>query len=390
MRAVQGRETNSCKNIVISFGQYPALISALRLACDRVSPGASAGMRIVVVDPSRTVLKVVSKLLERDGHAVLTFTDAKEALGFIKSDRDVSVLITSVELSPMSGIDLCWEARLLSGQHRALYIILMSSNSEERHLINALDSGADEFIRKPLIGEELYARLRSAERLLRLQSELMRLASVDSLTGVFNRRAFFDRALQVCDVTFAAIMLDVDRFKDINDTYGHDLGDQVLCAIGKEASSQGGIVGRLGGEEFAILLEGANLEAATAQAEVLRASVAELSFDTGRGQLWVTCSLGVAEGHPGESIDQLLKRADAALYKAKEGGRDRVIAAATDFKAGAAQWSGLVRASHRDATQELARLQSPPEVPRAAWWSNPEDVVAARPDEIRAKQSLKR
>ncbi len=81
----------------------------------------------------------------------------------------------------------------LSGHDRAIYIILMSSNSEQKHLINALDSGADEFIRKPPVGEELYARLRSADRLIRLQRELIRLAMIDPLTGLFNRRAFFER-----------------------------------------------------------------------------------------------------------------------------------------------------------------------------------------------------
>jgi two-component system cell cycle response regulator len=124
-------------------------------------------MRIVVVDPSRTVLKAVSKLLESEGHAVTVFVDAEEALDFIKSEREVSVLITSVELSSMSGIELCWKTRLLSGCERTIYIRLMSSNSEEQHLINALDNGADELIRKPFASEELYARLRSAERLLR-------------------------------------------------------------------------------------------------------------------------------------------------------------------------------------------------------------------------------
>src|SRR5579863_3856304 len=154
-------------------------------------------MRIVVVDPSRTVLRAVSKLLESDRHTVTAFVDAREAHDFIKSDREVDVLITSVELTPMSGIELCWQTRLLCGHDRAIYIILMSSNFEEQHLIKALDSGADEFIRKPPVCEELYARLRSAERLLGLQSELIRLARVDPLTGVFNRRAFFERAERV-------------------------------------------------------------------------------------------------------------------------------------------------------------------------------------------------
>src|SRR6202041_1700732 len=127
----------------------------------------------------------------------------------IKSDREVSALLASAQLNSMSGLELCRETRLLSGRERPIFIILMSSNSDQQHLINALDSGADEFIRKPPVGEELYARLRSAERLHRLQSELIRLARIDPLTGVFNRRAFFEKAQQSCEpaAPSAAIML---------------------------------------------------------------------------------------------------------------------------------------------------------------------------------------
>jgi two-component system, cell cycle response regulator len=346
-------------------------------------------MRIVVVDPSRTVLKAVSKLLESDRHTVTAFVDAREALDFVKSNHNVNVLITSVESSPMSGIELCWQTRLLGGHDRAIYIILMSSNFEEQHLIKALDSGADEFIRKPPVCEELHARLRSAERLLRLQSELIRLASVDPLTGVFNRRAFFERAERVRQMPFAAIMFDVDHFKDINDSCGHDVGDQVLGAIGREASSRDGIVGRLGGEEFAIVLEGADLEAALAFAEDLRMRLAELPFNFGGLKRSVTCSLGVAEARPGESIDQLLKRADAALYAAKDKGRDRVVAATAAHNSGEAQWSGLLRAGDRLAAPEPARVQSATGMPRAAWWSNLEDVVVVPPDESWSQQSQK-
>jgi two-component system, cell cycle response regulator len=346
-------------------------------------------MRIVVVDPSRTVLKAVSRLLESDHHVVATFVDAKEALEYIKSDRDVSVLITSVELTPMSGIELCWETRLLSGHDRTIYIILMSSNSEEQHLINALDSGADEFIRKPPVGEELYARLRSAERLFRLHSELIGLASIDSLTGVFNRRAFFEKAQRPRQpaAPLAAIMFDVDHFKQINDAYGHDVGDQVLRAIGREASGQIGIVGRLGGEEFAVLLEGTNLEAAAALAEALRTRLAALSFDTSRGKLSMTCSLGVAQGLPDESIDQLLKRADAALYEAKESGRDRVVSTTGDLKAREAQWSGLLRSSQRGAAEVPTELQTARGAPHAGWWSNLEEVISTSPNESWSKRS---
>src|SRR5262245_9984427 len=177
-------------------------------------------MQIVVTDPSRMVLKAVSRLLESDGHSVNTFADGQEALDFIRLHRTVDALITSTELGPMSGLELCSETRLLTGCDRAIYIVLMSSNADQNRLINALDSGADEFIRKPPVKEELYARLRSAERQLRLQRELIRLATVDPLTGVFNRRAFFEQTQHWFtsgkeSVPAVAIMFDVDHFKRV-------------------------------------------------------------------------------------------------------------------------------------------------------------------------------
>jgi two-component system, cell cycle response regulator len=303
-------------------------------------------VRIVVVDPSRTVLRAVSQLLEHDGHVVHTFVGGAEALDFIKSDQAVDALMTSAELASMSGLELCWETRLLSGHNRAIYIILMSSNSEQNHLINALDSGADEFIRKPPSRDELYARLRSAERQLGLQRDLIRLATIDSLTGIFNRRALFDRAKQLCDSArvagpLAAIMFDVDHFKRVNDNYGHDVGDRVLKAIGQEASQAGGVVGRLGGEEFAILLEGATIEAGAAHAERLRTKLGALSFETSKEKMSVSCSFGVADRLSGETIDQVLKRADAALYNAKNSGRNRVVTADHPDLASENKHSGL-------------------------------------------------
>jgi diguanylate cyclase (GGDEF)-like protein len=125
----------------------------------------------------------------------------------------------------------------------------------------------------------------------------------------------------------AAILFDMDHFKRVNDTYGHDVGDLVLRDVSRVAASDSMTVGRLGGEEFAILLEETKLEAGLDLAEDLRAAMAALTFDTDRGKLALTCSFGVAEWEEGENIDQLLKRADAALYEAKAGGRNRVVAA---------------------------------------------------------------
>ena len=299
------------------------------------------------------------------------FVDAREAFDYIKSDREVSALLASAQLNSMSGLELCWETRLLSGRERPIYIILMSSNSDQQHLINALDSGADEFIRKPPVGEELYGRLRSAERLLRLQNELIELASIDPLTHVFNRRAFFDRAQQLCRGAspLAAIMLDVDHFKRINDTYGHDVGDQVLGAIGREFQSENAVVGRLGGEEFAILIDGASGEAAVEHAEFLRARVAALSFDVAGEKASVTCSLGVAERRPGESIDQLLRRADTALYEAKSSGREsrgRSRGCSRRRRRARAAFGALGPPRHRRCRQAAGSRTARPTTDRAA------------------------
>jgi diguanylate cyclase (GGDEF)-like protein len=160
----------------------------------------------------------------------------------------------------------------------------------------------------------------------------VRLASVDPLTGLHNRRVFFELAEQAATrcgdrTALTAIMLDIDHFKRINDVYGHDVGDQAIAAVARAAASECRIIGRLGGEEFAILLEGQSLSDGVAHAERLRARLAALTFDTTSGTLTLTCSFGASERKAGESIDDLIKRADVALYAAKTGGRNRVVAA---------------------------------------------------------------
>lgn len=289
-------------------------------------------MRVVLVDPSRTMRLYVTRLLEARDHEVRPFADGPDALACMRADPEIGALITSGELGSMSGMELCWETRVLAGRDRPIYVIVMSANIDKCKLGEALDSGADDFISKPPVPDELYARLRAAERFATMQRELVRLASVDALTGVHNRRVFFEigeAACARCDGggALTAIMLDVDHFKRVNDVYGHDTGDQALIAVAHTVMNACPTVGRLGGEEFAILLEGLHLGDGVAVAERLRANVAALQFDTTKGALTLTCSFGVSERHAGESIDDVLKRADVALYAAKTGGRNRVVAA---------------------------------------------------------------
>ena len=292
-------------------------------------------MRIVLVDPSRTMRLFVTRLLKAGGHEVSPFADGTEALACMRADPEVAALITSGEIGcGMSGLELCWETRVLAGRDRPIYVILMSSSVDRNRLGEALDSGADDFISKPPVADELYARLRAAERLGAMQRELVRLASVDPLTGLSNRRVFFERAEAARERcrdggALTAIMFDIDHFKRVNDLYGHDVGDLAIASVAQLAAAVGELVGRLGGEEFGILTEGQHLHDGVKLAERLRAAVAALRLHTLSGPLTLSCSFGVSEIMPGESMDDLLKRADVALYAAKTGGRNRVMAADT-------------------------------------------------------------
>jgi two-component system, cell cycle response regulator len=290
-------------------------------------------MRIALVDPSRTTRLIASRMLSTRGHEVLPFADERDALQQIKADPCIDALITSAELKHISGVELCWETRLMATCRRPIYVLMMSSQYDQRSLIEALDSGADDFIGKPPLAEELYARLRAAERILSMQRELIRLATIDPLTGLSNRRGFFEQATEACarvplpDGSLSAIILDIDNFKHINDSYGHETGDEAICCCARAAFLTEALVGRLGGDEFALLLEDRTLPQAIEIAENLRSRLAAKPFDTGKDRITLTWSVGVSEGRPGDSVDQILARADAALYDAKSGGRKRVVGA---------------------------------------------------------------
>lgn len=286
-------------------------------------------MHIVMADPSRVVLRVLSDLLRKHGYKVASFTDGRQAFDYIVADETVDVLLTSFEPRTMSGLELCWKTRMIMGSSRSIYILVMSASNEKRKLIEALDSGADDFISKPPLEEELHARLRAAERLVTMQRHLIRMATQDPLTGILNRRAFFarceDMRASAGERPLAAVMFDIDHFKRVNDQFGHDIGDLVIKGIAEEASHTVGILGRLGGEEFALLLPGGGMREAQKTAESLRKRCAARSFDRGETKLQVTCSFGISLWEASESIDAALKRADIALYAAKSQGRNCVV-----------------------------------------------------------------
>ena len=309
-------------------------------------------MRIAFLEPSSTTRSIVSRMLEARGHEVVPFDDEFTALAQIKTDPCIDAVITSAELKHMSGVELCWETRLLATCRRPIYVLMMSAHYDQKSLIEALDSGADDFIGKPPLAEELYARLRAAERIIEMQRELIRLATIDPLTGLCNRRGFFELAMEAYARSappkgnLSAIILDIDNFKQINDSYGHEKGDEALCTCARATLLKEAVVGRLGGDEFALLLENRTLPQAIEAGESLRARLAERPFDTGKGLITLTWSIGVGEGRHGYTVDQILARADAALYAAKLGGRNRVagIDAGTTTRQTVAS-DGLARAT---------------------------------------------
>jgi len=261
---------------------------------------------------------------------VRCFSDGQEALNYLRTDSKVDVLLTGFELHSLSGLELCWETLLLSGVEPPVYVIVMSSSSDVAKLVEALDSGADDFLRKPFFPQELCARMRAAERVRKSQLDLIRLAKTDPLTGVGNRRSFFESAEKAFESTpsgspLAAIMLDIDQFKSVNDEYGHHVGDAVLRELSAKIGSICEIFGRLGGEEFAAFLPGSSMHAAYQVAEVMRKAVAELRISAGDTTLIVTCSFGVSEWREGDDFDALLRRADNALYWAKIRGRNQTV-----------------------------------------------------------------
>ncbi len=289
-------------------------------------------MRIVLAEPSRIGLRLMMKMLTEGGHEVLPFNDGSAALECLHGDESIDVLMTSFEVPNVSGLELCWEARLIANGRRPIYVIAMSSTHDRDRLVEALDSGADDFITKPPVQAELFARLRAAERMTKASRELLRMATIDALTDLPNRRAFFDRAGEATlrragSPPVSVLMFDIDHFKRVNDTWGHDVGDLVLKAVADVVRTRPGHPARLGGEEFAVLLDGWDLLDAHREAERLRQSIQERQIDLPGGLLGVTVSIGVAEHDVGQSVDQVLKQADIALYAAKTGGRNRVVAA---------------------------------------------------------------
>jgi two-component system cell cycle response regulator len=291
---------------------------------------------VLICESSQVQLRILSQAVEDAGYTVQTASNAEDALSILRL-MPSDIFLTGIEVGQVNGLEVCWSLKA-NAETESIYTIVITASGDERRLEESLDAGADDFIRKPVNMTELRARLRSASRLVRVQKQFRQLAETDSLTGAANRRAFMQylemetETARRHETDVSVVMVDLDHFKNVNDTYGHAIGDKVLIETVKTLQTclrDRDMLGRLGGEEFAIVLHKADLKCAGEAAERLRAAIEALKIENDSGTVIpVTASLGVttAQSHIGlDTPDSLLQVADEALYEAKNTGRNRVV-----------------------------------------------------------------
>jgi two-component system cell cycle response regulator len=306
---------------------------------------------VLVVDDDQLVLAHLRTVVEADGYQVLTALGGAEALE--KLDRfPISIVVTDLNMPAMDGLDLCRRIRARPSQ-AYIYIFLLTVRGDEKDVLAGFEAGADDYLSKRSSAALFSARLRTAKRVLALEYSLRdaldkkrQLVMSDPLTGVYNLRYLIkhvSRELKRSERfggSLSLLLLDIDRFKDINDKCGHAVGDFVLKKLTRLITQclrrETEWCARLGGDEFAVVLEGSKISEARTCAEKLRQATELMYVDTPLGPLHVILSIGVTsfEGNAKrdpETVQSLLERADANLYTSKAGGRNRV-SASTDIK----------------------------------------------------------
>jgi len=299
-------------------------------------------MRILIADDDRFSRMVLARMVREWGHEVEVVGDGDAAIAALGRPDGPECGIIDWEMPGRDGPAVCEAVRAV-GVEPYRYLVLLTSRGGSEDLVAGLNSGADEYLSKPFQVAELRARLRTGRRLLDLQRQLIEArdalevqATRDGLTGVFNRRTLIER-LEVelgrakrQRQPVGLMMLDVDHFKRVNDTWGHLAGDAVLRALCVRMQSvvrPYDLVGRFGGEEFVLVVPGAGRAQMLDVAERVREAIAASPVPVDGGELAVTASLGVAVMAGVTSANVLIHAADEALYAAKNGGRDRVVGA---------------------------------------------------------------
>ncbi|MEA3370574.1 MAG: diguanylate cyclase [Campylobacterota bacterium] len=289
--------------------------------------------KVLVVDDSMVFRKQMEGFLKNLFYKVYTVAHGEEAIGMLETHPDISLMITDYNMPVMNGLDLVYEVRKERSKDD-LCIIAISSNAEED--INALflKHGANDYINKPFSKEEFSCRVNNSIEALENIQTVTNHANRDFLTGLYNRRYFFHTMDEYIHEDenlgekFAVGMLDIDNFKKINDTYGHETGDRVIIHLANilmSSTNYRDIVSRFGGEEFCVVLKNINRFSAVEIFDRLREEVAtSVVFSDNKEPINFTISIGVSL-YSEDNLEETINQADMMLYKAKNSGKNRVL-----------------------------------------------------------------
>ncbi len=283
-------------------------------------------MNIAILDDSPVILKVIHRILDMSGFHFMDFYGLPQEL--LKSGKTYDLYLIDMVLPELSGDKVIKELRSV---HPNTIIISMSQFTGEKSIATVLMAGADDYIHKPFDAASLISRIKINVRSYQYKKRLELMAVTDGLTGLYNHRFIFERLEEeTAKVSrygrpLSLIMIDIDNFKRVNDTFGHRFGDEVIQSVSHAIMAnirKTDIAGRYGGEEFLVLLPETDVKAARVVAEKIRNTVSQLRFAD--PHVSVTVSAGVAEAEKSETYESLINRADAKLYLAKRNGKNRV------------------------------------------------------------------
>ncbi len=288
---------------------------------------------VLVVDDSMVFRKTMQGMLENMFFKVISVAHGEEAMGMINSKKDISLVITDYNMPVMDGLELTFEIRKEFSK-TDLCIIAISSNGDEEVNALFLKQGANDYITKPFSKEEFSCRINNSIEALENIQIVTNHANRDFLTGLYNRRYFFESMIQYEEDTkesgekFAIAMIDIDHFKNVNDTYGHDIGDKVIVALSeilRTSTNHRDIVSRFGGEEFCVVLKNINRYSALDIFNRIREEVENFSYEVSKEKfVKFTISIG-ATMYNEESLEESINQADLMLYNAKNNGRNQVV-----------------------------------------------------------------